>query len=294
MSQSELTRWNKIVEEQTESTAYTDVFGKKQTVPPGKTKDSFEDCLKLYLQSRFNFNAAENQKMYVQVGLRKSGRVTVRQFMDRIKQLNDIIDWLPMKYYSPRATELTEVTEKFSDAELVMCVMRALPEPWQNDLLKTVQGDAPESTREMLQLLELIEKSPPSMAPAKDNSKAKPAGGENSSSKKRHGGDQLGRVPKKPKKGSKHCALCAKHGGKERTHNTDTCRKYNPDGTPKWTAKPSEKSDKKANKAFAQMKHTYDKNNKLLKKLLKKQAKKDKKRQHKPRYDSSDYDSDSS
>ena len=56
----------------------------------------------------------------------------------------------------------------------------------------------------------------------------------------------------------------------------------------------SEKPDKNAHKAFAQMKHTYDENNKLLKMLLKKQAKKDKKSKRRNKYDSSDSDSDSS
>jgi hypothetical protein len=95
--------------------------------------------VQMHLQSRFVFNAAELQKFYVLCGLRKSPRVTVRQFHDRIHVLNDAIEWLPMKYYSPQATEQTTKCEKFSDSDMVANVMRAMPESWQNDLLKSVK-----------------------------------------------------------------------------------------------------------------------------------------------------------
>ena len=293
LSQSEQSNWSKIVTEQTESSPYTDVFGKKQEEAPGKTPKSFNDCVKIYLQSRFSFNAAESQAMYVSVGLRKSGRVTVRQFLDRLTVLNDCIEWLPMRYYSPHATEMTTECKKFTDLELVSCILRALPEPWQNDLLKSVHGMLPESTRDLLPLLELIEKSPPTTAPSRDNSRGRGSGGEKPSSGKRHGGDKMGPIPKKPRKGKKHCALCAKHGGKEQTHNTDACKKYNSDGSLKWATK-SEGSEKKVKKAFAQLKHKYDENTKTLKKLLKAQSKKEKKRARRSKYDSSDSDTDSS
>ena len=43
------------------------------------------------------------------------------------------------------------------------------------------------------------------------------------------------RIPKKSKQvgfSDKHCALCKKHGGPHKSHNTRDCRKYNSDGTP--------------------------------------------------------------
>jgi hypothetical protein len=43
------------------------------------------------------------------------------------------------------------------------------------------------------------------------------------------------RIPKKSKQvgfSEKHCALCKKHGGPHKSHNTRDCRKYNADGTP--------------------------------------------------------------
>ena len=290
LSQGEQTSWDKIVKQLTESAPHTDIFGKEQLEAGGKSKDTFYDCIQLHLQSRFAFNAAECQRFYVQVGIKKSARVTVRQFYDRIHALNDAIDWLPMKYYSPQATEKTPKCAKYDDLDMVPNIMRALPESWQNDLLKSVQGNLPESTRELLPLLELIEKSPPSTAPVKSDN---PKGASGGTSKKREGATVEGRIPKKARfAGKPNCKLCEKHGGKPETHATDKCRKWNADGTLKKFEKRDK--DKKVHKAFAQLKSKFDENTKTLKKLLKKDSKKAKKKSKRAYVDSSDSDSDSS
>jgi hypothetical protein len=141
LSQSEQSSWEKIVTKLTVDAPHTDIFGKKREEAGGKTKKIFFDCMQMHLQSRFVFNAAELQKFYVLCGLKKSPKVTVRQFHDHIQVLNDAISWLPMKHYSPHTTELTPVCEKFSDADMIANIMRAMPESWQNDLLKSVKGN---------------------------------------------------------------------------------------------------------------------------------------------------------
>jgi hypothetical protein len=293
LSQSEQASWEKIVTNLTVDAPHTDIVGKKREEAGGKTKETFYDCVQMHLQSRFVFNAAELQKFYVLCGLRKSPRVTVRQFHDRIHVLNDAIEWLPMKYYSPQATEQTTKCEKFSDSDMVANVMRAMPESWQNDLLKSVKGNMPEMTRELLPLFELIEKSPPTTAPK---------GGDNAKGKSNHGGGAAKkrstdtsdlRVPRKKARFQYNkCRHCEKYGGKPETHVTDKCRKWNADGTPK-NKESSHSKDKKAHKAFASLKSKTEYNEKLLKKLLKKN-KSDKRKKSKRTYDSSDSDSDSS
>ena len=64
-------------------------------------------------------------------------------------------------------------------SDMVANVMRAMLESWQNDLLKSVKGNMPETTRELLPLFKLIEKSPPTTAPK---------GGDNAKGKSNHGG----------------------------------------------------------------------------------------------------------
>ena len=118
-------------------------------------------CIQMHLQTRFAFNAAELQRLYVLCGVNKFPKVNTCQFCKHMQVLNDVIEWLPMKYYSPQSTENTVKCEKFSHTDMVLCTMHALPEAWQNDLLKSVQGNLHETIRELLTLLELIERRVP-------------------------------------------------------------------------------------------------------------------------------------
>ncbi len=88
-----------------------------------------------------------------------------------------------MKYYSPQSTENTVKCKKFANADMVSCIMQALPEAWQNDLLKSVQGNLPETIRELLPLLELIEKSPPTSAHKHESAKGKSENGDRAGKK---------------------------------------------------------------------------------------------------------------
>jgi hypothetical protein len=80
---------------------------------------------------------------------------------------------------------------------MVANVMSAMPESGQNDLLKSVKGNMPETTRKLLPLFELIEKSPPTIAPkGGDNAKGKSNQGDGAT--KKHSADNLDlRVPRK-------------------------------------------------------------------------------------------------
>ena len=85
----------------------------------GKVQVHFFYCVQMHLQTRFAFNAAELQRLYVLCGLKKSPKVNMRQFCERMQVLNDVIEWLPMKYYSPQSTENTVKCKKFADADMV-------------------------------------------------------------------------------------------------------------------------------------------------------------------------------
>jgi hypothetical protein len=223
--QSEQASWDKIITNLTADAPHTDIFGKKLEEDRRKTKETFYDCVQMHLQSRF---------VYVLWGLRKSPRVTVRQFHERIHILNDAIKWLPMKYYRSQATEQTTKCEKFSDSDMVANMMRAMPETWQNDLLKSVKGNMPETTRKLLPLFELIEKSPPTTAPkGGDNIKGKSTHGGGAAKKHSVDNSDLRVLRKKPCFQYNKCKHCKRYGGKPETHLTEKCRKWNADGTPK-------------------------------------------------------------
>ncbi len=95
----------------------------------------------------------------------------------------------------------------------------------------------------------------------------------------------MARVPKKARF-TKKCNLCKKHGGAHTTHSTGDCRKYEKDGTEKYSFRAAKKGGKRSypsNQNFAQL----TKKIKKLEKALKKSGKKGKKRRNK------DSDSDS-
>jgi hypothetical protein len=204
--------WSKIVTGFTDTSPYSDIFEKLKEVSPGKTRGSFMDCIQMHLQTHFAYNAAENQQLYVMCGLKKSPKVTMRQFCERVATLNDAIEYLPMCFYSPKATEHTIRTDKYDGMTMVGNIMRALPESWQNDLLKSVQGVTPETTRELLPLLEFVERNPPSGVMPPIPKKEKPAD-ESHASGKRHGGKLSGGSDKRQKGNLNlnRCKHCDKH-----------------------------------------------------------------------------------
>ena len=69
--------WDKIVSRQIGVTKWTDLKGKTQTKERSKMKKSFNDCVKHHLLTNFANDAAEKQKFYISIFLKKPGRVTV-------------------------------------------------------------------------------------------------------------------------------------------------------------------------------------------------------------------------
>ncbi len=83
-------KWARIVDTQVGVTPWTDLVGNvHQTVCECST-DSFRDCVKFHLLSVFNYDAAEHQKYYISHQLKKSRKVLLRNFCDRIKILNSL------------------------------------------------------------------------------------------------------------------------------------------------------------------------------------------------------------
>ncbi len=93
--------WNKIVREQTEVDPYKDIQGMSKKGPRGLTRESFIDCVMFHLLTVFPSNAAMQEKCYLSNVLKKPQWVGIRQFVQRIEQLNAYIVQLPCWYYSP-------------------------------------------------------------------------------------------------------------------------------------------------------------------------------------------------
>ena len=93
--------WNKIVHEQTASGPYKDLQGCTKKGPRGLSCKSFDDCVMFHLLTVFPNNAAEQEQYYITNVLKKPQRVSIRQFVQCVEQLNSYISQLPCWYYSP-------------------------------------------------------------------------------------------------------------------------------------------------------------------------------------------------
>ena len=118
------------------------------------------ECVTFHLLSVFRSDAAETQRFYISNGLKKPNRVPIRQFVQRVQQLNGYLHLLPCLFYSERATKLTKEVEPFDDADLASHILRMVPKHWQ-DQYELTGGTVPQSIRKLLEALERIEKAFP-------------------------------------------------------------------------------------------------------------------------------------
>ena len=124
--------WSKILEEQVKMTPWTDLFGVEHNEKQKRLWQTFMDCVTFHLLSVFWSDVAETHRFYISNGLKKSNRVPIRQFVQRIQQLNGYLDLLTCLFYSEHATKLTKVVQSFDDADLASHILRMVPRNWQD------------------------------------------------------------------------------------------------------------------------------------------------------------------
>ncbi len=183
------------------------------------------ECVQLNLQTVFRNDAAEAQRFYISNCLKKPNRVSIWDFMRRIQHLNGYLDLLPCLYNSSKATKSMKAVGPFDDTDLASHILRMVPRNWQ-DQYELSGAMVPLSTRELLEVLEHIEKAFPNDK-AGDGSKTNTNFTELSKRKIVTFNDW---IPKK-RHTEKHCSLCKKHESAHTTHNTLDCRKYDSNGT---------------------------------------------------------------
>ena len=245
-----------------------------------KDMTAFEDCVTFHLLTVFSEDSAEQQRYYINMSLKKPGKVTIRDFVERIKQLNSYLGRLPGLIDSPKKTKKTKAVEPFDEPELAQLILKMCPGHWQDQYALT-QGNIPQDIWSLLVVLETIEncqEKVPKKIPGKFENGGK------SDKKKRKVSFKEENKSKKART-TKHCELCKKHGGAHTTHNTGDCKKYEKDGTEKKGFKNYGKSGSK-NQGYAQFEKKFEKLEKVMEKLYK-SSRKSKKNDR-------EYDSDSS
>jgi hypothetical protein len=267
--------WNKIVKEQMEADPFKDLQGMSRKGLRGLLRESFNNCVMFHLLTVFLNNAAEQEKYYLSNMLKKPQRVGVRQFVQRIEQLNAYVAQLPCCYYSPSYNSgMTPVNVPFTEADLASHVLRVCPHLWQDQYNLHKKGMTPVDMRSLQVSLKAIERM--CMQETAHAQSGEKASQKNEAGTKQPSTGATKQVPKKVPF-EKSCKLCKKYGGAHTTHATKDSCKYKKDGMVKANFRAAKKAGKKPNPAkqsFAQLSEKLDK----LEKSLKKASLKSKKR----------------
>jgi hypothetical protein len=97
-----------------------------------------------HLLTVFTNNAAEQEKYYLSNMLKKPQRVGIRQFVQRIEQLNAYIAQLPCWYCSwSYNASMTPANAPFSEADLASHVLWMCPHKWQDQYNLQEKGMTP-------------------------------------------------------------------------------------------------------------------------------------------------------
>jgi hypothetical protein len=196
------TQWDRIVREMHERDSWAGADGEKHDGKRPKGFNAFLDCLELNKLTVFTADAAERQRYYIQQGIRKPQRATVRQFVSRVEVLNGYLRYLPTLKNSPKAVATTKKGNvPFEEADLASIMLAALQLTWQNQY-NLMHSTVPESPRALLADLENIERVMLERYGEKQQSKGKAATARPEKGKPNKGASKGGssiRVPKKAK-----------------------------------------------------------------------------------------------
>ncbi len=151
--------WNKIVREQMEADPFKDLQGVSRKGPRGLLQESFDECIIFHLLTVFTNNAAEQEKYYLFNVLKKPQRAGIRQFVQRLEQLNAKVAQLPCWYYSPSYNAgMMLANIPFSKADLASHVLRMCLHQWQDQYNLQEKGMTPMDMRSLQTSLKAIER----------------------------------------------------------------------------------------------------------------------------------------
>ena len=107
LSESQRSDWTKIVEDLCRSDTYLSRRNKPKAGPRGQTLEAFHDCIHAHLCTVFSHDAAEQERHYLQCCVKKSPKISIRNFIARMNQLNGYLSLLPCLYDSEYAINTT-------------------------------------------------------------------------------------------------------------------------------------------------------------------------------------------
>jgi hypothetical protein len=150
--------WNKFVKEQMQSDPYMDLQGISKKGLRGPLCKSFDDIVMFHLLTMLPNNTAEHERYYLMNVLMKPRRISVRQFVQRMEQLNAYITQLQCWFYSPSVKlNRTPANVPFTKADLVSHVFWMCPLTWQYQFNPHKKGKTPVEMYSLLVSLKALE-----------------------------------------------------------------------------------------------------------------------------------------
>jgi hypothetical protein len=122
-------KWTTIVDFRVDADMWTDLKGIVHDLAHRPLYQSFKDCVKFHLLSVFPLDAAEQERYYINVHLKKPTRVLIFHFVARLVQLNSYLGTLPGVYDndSPMAIGKTKKITPFNEADLAQLILKMCP-----------------------------------------------------------------------------------------------------------------------------------------------------------------------
>ena len=103
---------------------YKDDSGVEHTEHRGLTWESLDLCERQWMLSVFDKDAAEKQRMYMQYYLLYSSKVSIRQFIQRIEQLNGYLPKMPcMADDKTLSRRVPRMSKAFNEVELCNMIL---------------------------------------------------------------------------------------------------------------------------------------------------------------------------
>ena len=120
---------------------WTDLQGNVQNFSREHYVQSFKDCVTFHLLSVFSNDAAEHQKYYISHYIKKPWKIPIRNFEDRIENLNSYILLLPGLIDSPMGANMKRA-EALDENELAQLLLQLISQAYQDQYL-LIKGQFP-------------------------------------------------------------------------------------------------------------------------------------------------------
>ena len=124
-------KWWRIVKAQIGAANWTYLQVNVQETPREHSVESFKNCVKFHLLLVFAHDAGEQQKYYISHNLKKPRKIPLRNFADRLEQLNSYIPILPGVINSPQCANMKRAVA-LDEAKLAHLLIQLVPQAQQN------------------------------------------------------------------------------------------------------------------------------------------------------------------